>query len=275
MYQVIEMPKSEYKNGVYWYSYCLNNPLKYSDPSGMLAKAYDESDAALDSYFHYMTDIRTDYDYRYLFSYGGGGGSGGSYHYNRNSGDYENSIGEPVSWGEVYNNYIVHYSEASLTGKPAQDFVRFYVDLINNNFNGSSGASKVGSDRNGNAKVGSIPETATKYIGNFYGANVYSNPAFNNGSALTLGSIYVGENVWNNPNQLYILQHEYGHYLQLKEYGAIKYILKVGFPSFNSARVNDAYTHNRMPFEIDANIRSYNFFDKPTNWNSNENPLFK
>jgi len=34
MYQVIEKSEPEGENGVYWYSYALNNPLKYIDPSG-------------------------------------------------------------------------------------------------------------------------------------------------------------------------------------------------------------------------------------------------
>ena len=35
------------------YGYCLNNPLKYTDPSGMLMSGPDD----LDQYFGHMTDV--------------------------------------------------------------------------------------------------------------------------------------------------------------------------------------------------------------------------
>ena len=55
------------------YSYCLNNPLKYSDPSGMLMRAPDEeSDQAFNDYFAWMTDVRWGMN----MAGGGGGGYG-------------------------------------------------------------------------------------------------------------------------------------------------------------------------------------------------------
>jgi RHS repeat-associated protein len=52
------------------YGYCLNNPLKYSDPSGMSMKAYDESDMAFDSYLGWLCN-------RDMLTIGGGGGGHG------------------------------------------------------------------------------------------------------------------------------------------------------------------------------------------------------
>jgi len=55
------------------YTYCLNNPLKYSDPSGMLAKEKDpQSDAWFDAYFGWLCNRDMN-----PISFGGGGGGYG------------------------------------------------------------------------------------------------------------------------------------------------------------------------------------------------------
>jgi RHS repeat-associated protein len=54
------------------YSYCLNNPLKFTDPSGMLAKEKDEeSDAAFEAYWDWLCN-------RDMGPIGGGSGGGGT-----------------------------------------------------------------------------------------------------------------------------------------------------------------------------------------------------
>jgi RHS repeat-associated protein len=59
------------------YGYCLNNPLKYSDPSGMLVKMRDENDALAEAYFTRIFDVAGAWHYNDM-----AGGSGGhSYHY--------------------------------------------------------------------------------------------------------------------------------------------------------------------------------------------------
>ncbi|MBK7132277.1 MAG: VCBS repeat-containing protein [Bacteroidales bacterium] len=90
------------------YGYCLNNPLKYSDPSGMLMKAPDENDAAFDAYFGWMTDVTG--SWHMSSSRGGGGG----YHYDKWTGTYKDRNGDYVNWNEVYNNYIVPNSVFSI-----------------------------------------------------------------------------------------------------------------------------------------------------------------
>jgi hypothetical protein len=122
--------------------------------------------------------------------------------------------------------------------------------------------------------AGKASKSKTKYLGEYYGVWVYSNPMFNDGSALSYRKcIYVGEDVWDNPCKGFILQHEFGHYLQYTEMGSLKYLLHVGIPSIWSSWHNKAQVHNRKHYEIDANIRAYNYFNKPDDWNIRENPL--
>jgi len=104
------------------YGYCLNNPLKYSDPSGMVAKARDpESDAAFDAYFYWLCDGSMSFGNMA----GGGGGSGGhAYHYGTlGSGYYDsgsqmdvyeavNSISNSTFGGYWSSDSGVHYYQS-------------------------------------------------------------------------------------------------------------------------------------------------------------------
>ena len=78
------------------YGYCLNNPLKYSDPSGMVAKARDpEGDAAFDAYFYWLCDGSMSFGNMAGGGGGGGGYGGHTYHYGTmGSGFYD--IGHPT-----------------------------------------------------------------------------------------------------------------------------------------------------------------------------------
>ncbi len=104
---IIQFPgNSQSFNG---YGYCLNNPLSYSDPSGMLVAPPDLDVGAIDQYFSLMTDI----NWGMNISVGGGGGSRGEsgYHYDKEKKWYFDANGNPVDW-VTYNNEIApHASE--------------------------------------------------------------------------------------------------------------------------------------------------------------------
>ena len=105
------------------YSYCLNNPLKYTDPSGnnQTPWAYDPySDGNTGgggSNERFWERINGFFNHPGGGSsmhgsggggFGGHGGSGvGSYSYNPYSGIYTDYLGNVVSFDEVYNNYVV------------------------------------------------------------------------------------------------------------------------------------------------------------------------
>jgi RHS repeat-associated protein len=135
------------------YGYCLNNPLKYSDPSGMLFAPAGVGDAAC-AYFAWMCDVAGPWHYTDMGGGGGGGmyssGSGGAnenwvgeylyesnvkfygYSYNTPANTYYSKYtGQVAPYSEVYNNYIAPNSEVSLNGDIAQDFMRAYQATSN------------------------------------------------------------------------------------------------------------------------------------------------
>ena len=87
------------------YGYCINNPLKYADPSGMMMKARDESDAAFDAAF---TGSLADGS----MSFGnmaGGGGYGGGHYGTMGSGVYDvQCFSTEDVLGSIWNDYLSH-----------------------------------------------------------------------------------------------------------------------------------------------------------------------
>jgi len=90
------------------YSYGLNNPLKYSDPSGWLFHKAEEYDpiAAADAQF------ASEWSGFILGGSRGGGGvlpgwANGVYHYDSITGEYTNDVGDIVPFNEINNKYVV------------------------------------------------------------------------------------------------------------------------------------------------------------------------
>ncbi len=139
--------------------YCLNNPLKYTDPSGY-------------SYFQYMKDTYRGSEHFYYrggeYSYGDDGWSysqpslsGGmapaanisydglhqeGYHYNYSTHNYHNNSGESVTYYEVHNNYVIPNSDFSFSGGIAQDIYRAMTQVLpstnyTSSADGSTGSS--------------------------------------------------------------------------------------------------------------------------------------
>ena len=113
------------------YSYCSNNPLKYTDPSGYRMSAYTESAWAVDQWCSRAFDVRN------MLSVAGGGGYSGMnhgsdlgghgdyYQYSSNGYFYKNAT--KTTFNNVYNNYIVQNS-ITYIGKTAENF----IDVLNN-----------------------------------------------------------------------------------------------------------------------------------------------
>jgi len=84
------------------YTYCNNNPLKYTDPSGNVYLINPETN------LYEWVNFRGGSGF---YSGGGGGTSGnssaGSYYYNWDTKSYYNSSGQEVPFSEVMNNYVV------------------------------------------------------------------------------------------------------------------------------------------------------------------------
>ncbi len=100
------------------YSYGLNNPLRYSDPSGMKIEPLPNPADAGYPYNPEAAAWLANCYYQFDCSYGGGGG-GGTYSYNWYTGNYHDANGNYVTWSEVYYNYVVpnsYYSGTVLKG---------------------------------------------------------------------------------------------------------------------------------------------------------------
>ena len=114
---VVQSP--EFSQNFNRYSYCLNNPLKYNDPSGYKKKRPEEDERFdIMEYAHYLNSRVGGSGGSYGragFSGASGGGSGpGAYTYNSYTGNYYNSNGVSVPFEVVYNNYIIPNSSAAL-----------------------------------------------------------------------------------------------------------------------------------------------------------------
>jgi len=93
------------------YTYCLNNPLKFTDPSGyrLAGPEYDSSIDAINAYLGFMADVSG----AWHLPSGGGGGSRGYYFSCGNY--YDRKSGVVVKWNEVHENYVVPYSSDPIT----------------------------------------------------------------------------------------------------------------------------------------------------------------
>ena len=109
------------------YSYCLNNPLKYTDVSGMMMA---ENSPGTQTIWWAFQESSSGMGY---WANGGGGGSsygvssGGVNGYYYSSGHYyDRKSRNMVSFDEVYNNYVVPNSVLSFSGSIAKDLIKEY-----------------------------------------------------------------------------------------------------------------------------------------------------
>lgn len=132
------------------------------------------------------------------------------------------------------------------------------------------------------AKIGSIPSKQDlKFVGNFHGAPIYEHKIFNDGSAITLPplGIIVGEGVYTNMSEssnLMIIRHEFGHWLQYEYFGdALEFYEFYGIPSVKHAYNFKGSTRDYMLFwtEKDANLKSWSYLHSPTNWDMENYPV--
>jgi len=79
-----------------------------------------------------------------------------------------------------------------------------------------------------------------------------------------IGGIWVGEGVYDSRTRynMTLIRHEYGHWLQYKDKGAVYYygVIAPASVYFAARRNNYGWT------ELDANNRAYNYFGKPSWW---------
>jgi RHS repeat-associated protein len=118
------------------YSYCLNNPLKYSDPSGWRMAAADEG-RDVDAYFSWMTNVAGSWHYSTVGSGGNGGGGGES----------SGGGGDPF---EAMNTLLAtpyggYWSNRSGTIRYKSDDVAFFAGCLTNEIYNYWGSTAGGS----------------------------------------------------------------------------------------------------------------------------------
>ncbi|MFC2137322.1 FG-GAP-like repeat-containing protein [Bacteroidota bacterium] len=164
------------------YSYCFNNPLKYTDPSGWWGGIDDDAETETKGRFKDLDGC-------------------GGYSYNWDTGQYEDGNGNIVSWGEVYNNYIVPNSSEIYYGDDAANYVAHVAIAISAKttiwVQQTSGPGLETSDWKVAGYSSSISGNKSQWITNQNGDVLWSNNEsfsfnfiidgsnFNNGSSIT------------------------------------------------------------------------------------------
>lgn len=124
-----------------------------------------------------------------------------------------------------------------------------------------------------------------KYVGKFEGTNVYETSELGTGygsGGITLPGrgITVGKGVFSRHLDFQLMQHEFGHVLQINQLGGYNFLKDVGWPSLNSAAKDgvNGWNHNEFWTEVWSNNLSnsyfeanYSFLSKP--WNYTRFPL--
>jgi ribosomal protein S11 len=213
------------------YAYCLNNPLKYTDPSGNITYA------AMAGFIHGFTST-SEGKFKAGFMEAGR--------------RVENSL---KIWNGLVT-YDTHYSGKGDLFRDAWQIVSRLTFEINQTLVGL-----------GYSHLRNISGNIDK-VGYFGGATVVDNSKSNEYDGVTLGSYINGRQLYseiNGDENNKLLMHEFGHTLQSRRMGNL-YLTKVALPSGTSGfldyNTNSNHDHDFTWFEIDANIQAYNYLDK-------------
>jgi len=126
------------------------------------------------------------------------------------------------------------------------------------------------------AAAGAVPEgrrTVTgRYAGQIEDVNVYETKLFGTygkgdyyGLTVPERGILVGRGVYKNDWDM--IRHEFGHVLQYRLWGSDVYWKEVGPTSFKSAKNYSSREHMNTWTEWSANYLSYHHLGQPSNWN--------
>ena len=213
------------------YSYCLNNPLKYTDPDGNL---FGETlltgiiDFFTTAFFKGGLDITSpgamrdawrDFDPTASWS--------------KTNKSWKMSVGmyktdsDKNFWGRAWQLI------SRFTWEAPQAYLGSTVNQVHNIFGG------------------------VKSVDYYGGATVVESYAEEWG-AFTLGNYINGERGIKASVDNKLFRHEYGHYLQSMSWGAL-YIPRFGLPSFWDAMGDKTLDY---PVEVDANKRAFKYFSK-------------
>ena len=275
------------------YSYCMNNPLRYTDPSGWYTMRGQDFSGVYPDFLDRIYGSSGGG----AFALGGGGGGGGS-HYNWATGDYVIN-GEVVSYWQVHNNYIVPMASYKFSGPDARALIRRAMDgfsLYSYNLNGrenlvlSIGDPKLVAKIDGDGGYIALNQTAGSYLygtlaigqlsKSFEGVSVYENSLLGFGAAFTIPGIgiTVSDGIYKYKDfkgsyGRQVLMHEFGHILQNKYYGNIASVIISPRSLYSATFSKNTIEHQNTWTEIQANTLSYLYFQQPSYWDFNEFPI--
>ncbi len=115
-----------------------------------------------------------------------------------------------------------------------------------------------------------------KKVGLFENTNIYESSLFRAGHGLTIPQIGIITYPGAFVNDLGLIKHEFGHILQWRKLGSIRFYFKIGLPSLWSAikaNLKKNYLHQNHPVEINANKIAYQYFKESQSWDFKRFPI--
>jgi hypothetical protein len=232
------------------YSYCLNNPLLYSDPSG---------NSWISDAFHWVKKTIWDTPWRWLN--GSDKGHPGVY-----SGGFSQKLdkwGAP-SFGAGYNSSQggFYYMGNNPRVYPAMEAA------LQRQYAGVTAQTQA-------MIAGERQQRQLEKPQSFEGVRVYVEHSkyLGDGAGMTIPGvgIFVGPEDAGNIN---LLRHEFGHILQYQKWGAMFYWTQVVPASIKSANVYKQDAHMQTWTEWSANRLSYEYFGRPKDWDIDYYKIF-
>jgi len=110
----------------------------------------------------------------------------------------------------------------------------------------------------------------------FENTTIYESSLFKPGHGITIPQVGIITFPGAFANDLGLIKHEFGHILQFKKLGSIRFYFKIGMPSLWSAlkaSLVKNYVHQSHLVELDANNLAYHYFNQPKDWDFKRFPI--
>jgi len=251
------------------YSYCMNNPLMYTDPSGYKWKIFKKIGNAVCAAAKAVASVATTVGKAVVSA----------------AVDVAAiTTGVPLALAATAVSSVVGVGQVIFSGGKNWTILKNDVKIARGLCNGSPGQilSRFTWELP-QTIVGYVASQGSNMIGDVKSVNYYDGATVvkhysREWGAFTLGSYINGDNnIEANPNNE-LFQHEYGHYLQSQEAGwayLSEYAFPSGYNGLTCPKGNDRgyYEHMAYGVEQDANIRARAHF-KGATWDYHSNPIF-